>query len=78
MKILIINFSGTGHTTLCGDYIGEAFQETGHEVTRLVVKKDMDNNIDYNQFDLIGFGYPIHAFNPPQFFNNFIEKLPKV
>ena len=78
MKILIINFSGTGHTTLCGDYIGEAFKELGNEVTRLVVKQGMGNHIDYSQYDLIGFGYPIHAFNPPQFFNNFIKKLPKV
>ena len=78
MKILIINFSGTGHTTLCGDYIGEAFKELGNEVSRLVVKQGMSNDIDYNQYDLIGFGYPIHAFNPPQFFNNFIKKLPKV
>ena len=76
MKVLLVDFSGTGHTALCGNYIGEAFSELGHEVTHFTYKADQEMNIDYNDFDLIGFGYPIHAFNVPEAFNKYIKGLP--
>ena len=78
MKVLLINFSGTGHTTICGDFLKKAFEEQGHECEHYVLKAGQEINVDYNAYDLIGFGYPIHAFNVPEFFNNYIKSLPNV
>ena len=33
---------------------------------------------DPNNYDIAGFGYPIHSYNAPQFFVNFIKALPKL
>lgn len=76
MKILIISFSGTGHTTICGDYIKEHFMSLGHQVDRYVIKHDKLFTYNPDDYDLIGFGYPIHAFNVPEYFNKFIKNLP--
>ena len=78
MKVLLINFSGTGHTTICGSFIKQAFEELGHECEHYVLKAGQEINVDYNSYDLIGFGYPIHAFNVPEFFNDYIKSLPNV
>ena len=78
MKILLITFSGTGNTTICGDFILEHFKVEGHEVEHFVYKADKEFNYDVASYDLIGFGYPIHAFNAPEMTIKFIKKLPKV
>ena len=77
MKVLLIDFSGTGNTTLCGDFIGEAFINKGHQVTHYSYKDGVPF-VDFEEFDLVGFGYPIHAFNVPEAFNKYIKHLPKV
>ena len=78
MKILLIDFSGTGHTHLCGHFIKEAFNEQGHQCEQYALKANEELNLDYNAYDLIGFGYPIHAFNAPEIFKNYIKTLPNV
>ncbi len=78
MRILLIDFSGTGNTTLCGNYIKEAFEGEGHIVTHLSYKNGVNLTEDINSFDMLGFGYPIHAFNVPEAFNKYIKSLPKV
>ena len=78
MKVLLIEFSGTGHTTLCGNYIAEAFIDLGHEVDHFTYKADKEIKPDYDSYDLIGFGYPIHAFNVPEAFNRFIKNIPNL
>ena len=78
MKIFLSDFSGTGNTALCGKYIADAFKELGHDVVHHEIKSNNDLKVDLNSFDLIGFGYPIHAFNTPEVFNTFIKKLPNV
>lgn len=77
MKILLIDFSGTGNTTLCGDYIGEAFKQEGHSIVHYSYKNGVVL-VNFEEYDLIGFGYPIHAFNVPEAFNRYIKRLPKV
>ena len=78
MKILLIAFSGSGNTFLCGDFLKKYFVELGHECDFYKIRKDEPLTYDISKYDLIGFGYPIHAFNTPQAFNNFIKKLPKL
>ncbi len=77
MKILLITFTGTGNTFLCGEYIKEHFMSANHQVDHFVCEYNSTFSYDLNKFDLIGFGYPIHAFNAPQYFVKFIKKLPK-
>lgn len=78
MKVLLIDFSGTGHTAICGDFIGEAFTDNGHQVAHYTYKSNREINVNYDEYDLIGFGYPIHAFNVPEAFVKFIKKIPDV
>ena len=78
MKVLLISFSGSGNTTLCGDYLKEHFVSLGHECEHYQIKHNVPFTYDLNEYDLIGFGYPIHAFNAPETFVKFIKKLPKL
>lgn len=78
MRVLLIDFSGTGNTSLCGKYIAESFIKHGHEAIHYTYKKDVPIQEDFDSYDLIGFGYPIHAFNVPEAFNKYIKALPKV
>lgn len=76
MKILLISFSGSGHTTACGYFIKEHFEELGHQVDYYAFKHDMPFEYDVNEYDMVGLGYPIHAFNVPEAFSRFIKHLP--
>ena len=76
MKLLLISFSGTGNTTLCALNLKKHFEEEGYTVDHHIIKHDHDFCYDCNDYDLIGFGYPIHAFNVPEYFNDFIKYLP--
>ena len=78
MKVLLISFSGTGHTFMCGEYIKKHFIELGHSCDHFAIKANSSFDYDINSYDLIGFGYPIHAFNAPEAFVKFIKKLPKL
>ena len=73
MRVLLIDFSGTGNTSLCGKYIAESFIKHGHEAIHYTYKKDVSIQEDFDSYDLIGFGYPIHAFNVPEAFNKYIK-----
>ena len=77
MRILLLSFSGTGHTASYAKAIQERFVEKGHEVVSYIFRHDQPFNEDIESFDMIGIGYPIHAFNVPQTFNNFLKALPK-
>ena len=78
MNILLITFSGTGNTTKCGGFIKEKLIEKGHNVTHYIYSKNEPFSYNLDNFDMIGIGYPIHAFNIAKPFLNFIKKLPKV
>ena len=49
MDILLIDFSGTGHTTLCGDFIAANFIEQGHHVDHFTYKADKEINVDFDK-----------------------------
>jgi len=78
MKVLICYFTGTGNTRLCAQFLRNHFIEKEQDVTLYEVEVGNDNIPDPNDYDLIGFGYPIHAFNTPGLFASFIKRLPKV
>lgn len=76
MRILLLTFSGTGHTFLCGDFIKSHLVEMGHEVVHFKIENKNEFQEDVNSFDMIGIGYPIHAFNTPPNVAKFFKKFP--
>ncbi len=73
MPTLIYVFSGTGNTLTVGkeiaSYLGNA---------KVIEIKDLAPIEDLDSYDLVGFGYPIHAFRAPEIFIDFLKRLPKV
>ena len=78
MKAVLYLFTGTGNTRLCGDYLAKHLTEQGIETTIYEYKADKTDIPNPNDYDLVGFGYPIHAFNVPEAFVKFIKGLPTV
>lgn len=76
MKVLLVYFSGTGNTKLIAGLYKSAFEENGGDVDilELPLKSELPDVSDY---DLIGIGYPIHAFNAPKIILRLCKKFPK-
>lgn len=72
MKVLIIYFSGTGNTYKIAQKYADCFRELGQDA-ELVSADGIANGKTLPQevstrlesADLVGFGYPVHAFNAP-------------
>ena len=62
---IIYVFSGTGNTKKACDIYKSEFEKNGVETTLYTVKKGFENLPDPNNFDYVGFAYPIHGFNAP-------------
>lgn len=62
---IIYVFSGTGNTKKACDIYKNEFEKNGVETTLYTVKKGFENLPDPNNFDYVGFAYPIHGFNAP-------------
>lgn len=77
-KAVIYVFTGTGHTRVAADEIADALKVRGISATVWEARVPFANAPDPNEYDLAGFGYPVHAFNTPQFFLRFAKTLPKV
>ena len=70
-------FSGTGNTRFAADEIARALSRRGvsDEVFEVRAGRPCPNPREY---DLAGFGYPVHAFNAPRFFLRFVRSLAEV
>ncbi len=75
-KSIIYFFSGTGNTKIIAKEISNELNLLNIETELYDIRLPLTEIPDPNNYDFIGFGYPIHAFNTPQFFLNFIKKLP--
>lgn len=77
MKICIFYFSGTGNTEIITNLLQkELFNLNADVIVRkieIIIKKK--TRIKTDKYDLIGIGYPIHAFNAPKIVYNFIQQL---
>lgn len=72
-RILLLYFSGTDNTLLCAKKLQKYFLEKGNrcDIYRFSYPlKELPKPQDY---DLLGVGYPIHAFNTPLSFLNFLK-----
>lgn len=78
MKAIIYVFSGTGNTRRICSLYKEEFERGGVETTLFPVTSDMSALPSPNDFDLVGFAYPIHAFNAPKIMLNLAKAIDKV
>jgi ferredoxin/flavodoxin len=76
MRCIIYLFTGTGNTRIAGDFLKKHLEEQGIQTDLYQYKEPIKEVPDPNDYDLIGIGYPIHAFNVPERFLRFIKKLP--
>lgn len=73
---IIYVFSGTYHTLKASRMI-ENHLQTNHIETRIhEVQYPFENVPPPADFDYVGFGYPVHAFNSPLMFLRFVKSLP--
>ncbi|MCQ2584876.1 MAG: EFR1 family ferrodoxin [Treponema sp.] len=80
-KCLIFVFSGTGNTKLCADLYKKYFLPLGIETEVFSVRMKDGKYVEYpnpENYDLIGFGFPVHGFNCPKAMNDFVKQLPKL
>ena len=73
MKVILYVFSGTGNTLRVASLIK---QYMNADVTVYRVSAKSGNAPQPDEFDLVGFGYPIHAFNAPEPILKFAKSLP--
>lgn len=72
MKILLAYFSGTGNTKKIAELYARELDRRGATVSICQITKDTPE-LD---FDMIGIGYPVHAFNAPKKVLDFVKTLP--
>lgn len=77
-KAIIYFFSGTGNTKIVAEEIMNELNSIDILTDIYDIRSPFINIPDPNSCDFVGFGYPIHAFNTPQFFLQFINRLPEV
>lgn len=73
---IIYVFSGTYNTLHAARMIRCALQEGGVQTTVCEVRMPLDTLPKPDAYDYVGFGYPVHAYNAPQVFVEFIRRLP--
>ncbi len=77
-KVLICYFSGTNNTKTVAEMIKQGFENTGYQTDLYNIRLPYPKLPDLNEYAYIGFGYPVHAFNTPQFFLKWIKTIPEV
>ena len=75
MKVVLYVFSGTGNTLKVASLIK---QNLNADVTVYRISAKSGKAPSPEGFDLVGIGYPIHAFNAPEPVLKFVNSLPKV
>ena len=73
---IIYVFSGTGNTLTAAGFIQKALSARGVETDVWVARVPFGGAPDPTGYDIAGFGYPVHAFNTPRFFLQFVRSLP--
>lgn len=73
---IIYVFSGTDNTLITAKMVSSALQKHTINTTIYSIKYPFTDVPSPNDFDLVGFAYPVHAFNIPKLFLDFVKKLP--
>ena len=78
MKVAVFYFSGTGNTEKVVKEWQKNALDLGIEFDLFKIEKDEFDFSKINDYDKIGFGYPIHAFNAPENVWKYCKKFPKL
>lgn len=78
MKVAIFYFSGTGNTEKVVRKWKESSEPFGVSIDLFKIEKDDFDFSRINEYDKIGFAYPIHAFNAPENVWKYAKKFPKI
>lgn len=75
-RAIIYLFSGTGNTLKACELYKQEFEK--HSVNTILyrINGKFENIPDPNNFDYVGFAYPIHGFNAPRILLDFTKALP--
>ena len=73
MKILLLYFTGTYNTLFLTTLIKNRLLKDNHQVTTMNINDKL--KVKFDSYDMIGIGYPIHAFNAPKIVEKVIKKL---
>lgn len=74
MNILLIYYTGTYNTRYLTNQLKDKLIEKGNTVDTVEINA-YTPIIDTNEYDMIGFSYPIYGFNSPLPFNKYVRKL---
>ncbi len=79
MHVALIYFSGTGNTAMVAGMIQKHFASSGSTADMINADDYLtsDGVPDLSVYDLIGIGYPIHAFSVPLPFLRWLFRLPE-
>lgn len=78
MRILIIQFSGTGNTSAIANILCDEFQ-VHQETCEFIPMEDILQariSPNYSDWDIIGIGFPVHAMDAPIIVYDFLKTLP--
>lgn len=79
MRILVFYFSGTGNTRKIAKEYAAAFSALNCEAELRSLPLDGEiSSKELESADILGFGYPIHAFNAPEIVIKFVKKINKL
>lgn len=78
MRVALFYFSGTGNTEKTVLKWKEASLKEGVSFEIFKIEKDEFDFSKINEYDKIGFAYPIHAFNAPENVWKYAKKFPKL
>lgn len=71
MRTLIYYFSGSGNTMRIARLFAQELDAPVREI-----RLPFPDVTDLSSYDLVGIGYPVHAFNPPSPVVSFVKALP--
>jgi NAD-dependent dihydropyrimidine dehydrogenase PreA subunit len=72
-KLLLIVWSGTGNTLRIAGLLRESFARRGIPGDILDIAKD--HHVALDDYDIIGLGYPVYAYNAPAVFVRYVRGL---
>lgn len=79
-RIALFCLSGTGNTLMLSSMLNKFFSESGMDIDSYRIEDYIKNGDipNISDYDMIGIGYPIHAFNVPMPLLNSIRKFPYI
>ncbi|PKN74072.1 MAG: hypothetical protein CVU50_00410 [Candidatus Cloacimonetes bacterium HGW-Cloacimonetes-3] len=78
MKICVYYFSGTGNTRFVAEDMQQRFIDSGSQCELIPIESVTKGEVVLNpeEYDLVGIGFPVHAYDAPGIVYEFLELLP--